>query len=608
MRHFAKYVCLVVSVLLLLGVFAGCSSQDSSAVYLDYQTGLDDAGRWDSDYFMKNGSSDVDCADPGCFYVSEEEDPVWGGYYYRYQTGQTSSFPVADFYMMNSVTTLVSYCDRSKDLSSWEPVGALDGFYCMAVRSTDWCKTNFWAPEVIRNPNDGKYYFYFSAEVSQDHGVPYVSSSASQYDRRHLGIAVSDSPAGPFLVINDYDEEYGQSVPTVNFQKGLNLDYNIAAIDAHPFFDVDGSFYLYFVHHGDDHSNKNKIAGVKMEDMAHPVYDTYVELLQPNVATVNTIPGSGLNSVPVEDYFYSEGSVNEGPFMYYHAGKYYLTYSANGYTSISYSVHQSVGDSPLGPFRKLSAEEGNPLLDGSLYSSFYGTGHHSFVKAGDELWIVYHRHAGVYHGIGWSRPAAADRVNFVTNADGLDIMTINGPSKILMWKPEALGEYRNFAAEAQISANRGTGTQYLADEVLPYYDAVAHRTYTAENGQVKITLRWDEPVEVSSVMIYNSVTVDRAFSQIAELRFELAEQPEWASKNYAYAVIENLPIEADGWNPDSEDYLQFAPAVAVFDPIKVNSITVTVNESDRLMEFDRFGEPQTGVDVGEIIVLGGKEQ
>ncbi len=80
------------------------------------------------------------------------------------------------------------------------------------------------------------------------------------------------------------------------------------------------------------------------------------------------------------------------------------------------------------------------------------------------------------------------------------------------------------------------------------------------------------------------------------------------SKDYAYAVIENLPLEADGWNPDSEDYLECAPAVAVFDPIKVNSITITINESDRLMQFDRFGEPQTGVDVGEIIVLGGKGQ
>ncbi len=277
---------------------------------------------------------------------------------------------------------------------------------------------------------------------------------------------------------------------------------------------MDGTFYLYFVHHGDDHSKNNKIAGVKMVDMAHPQYDTYVELLQPNAATVSAIPGSGMNSIPVEDYFYAEGSVNEGPFVYYHNGKYYLTYSANGYTSISYSVHQAIGDSPLGPFRKLSAEEGNPLLDGSLFSSAYGTGHHSFVEAGDELWIVYHRHAGIYHGIGWSRPAAADRVNFVTNADGLEVMVANGPSKTLMWKPESASDYSNLTSEAQITANQGTGVQYLSDEVLPMYDFVTERKYSADGGKVTITMKWDEPVEVSSVMIYNAVTPTGHFPKL----------------------------------------------------------------------------------------------
>lgn len=601
MRWLPKYVAVVLSIALLLGSLAGCSS--GSAVYLDYQTGLDEFGRWDDDYFEKNGNSDATSPDPGVFYVSEEEDPVWGGYFYRYQTGDFGYLPIDDFNMLNNVSKVAFYCDRSTDLFAWEPAGALPMNYSLAIRNTDWCSSLFWAPEVIRNPADGKYYMYFSAERPQDD----FSTSGLNNDRKYIGVAVSDTPVGPFMVINDYDEELNMNIPTINFQAGLNLDHNLGAIDANAFFDINGDLYLYFVHHFDSNNGNNYICGMKMESMAYPDYSTAVALLAPNRATLSSLPGGDLSYVAVEDYWFSEGSVNEGPFMYYHNGLYYLTYSANGYSNIAYSVHQAVGESPLGPFRKLSKEEGNPVHDGSQFGDVYGAAHHSLVEVGEELWIVYHRHSGIY-GMGWERPAATDRVNFVRNSDGLDVMTSNGPSMTLMWKSEELGGHQNLAAQAQISANRGTGVQYLADEVLPIYELTSSRKYSVEDGQVIITLKWDKPVEVSSLMVYNSATSERAFSQIAEVRFALAEKPEWASEDYSYAVIQNLPIEADAWDPVADEYLECAPAVAVFDPIKVNSITITINESDRLEEYSKLGELITAVDVSEIIVLGGKGQ
>ncbi len=590
----------------MLGCLSGCSSSlgSGNAVYLDYQTGLDEYGRWDDDYFEKNGLSDVDCADPGVFYLSEEEDPEWGGYFYRYQTGgESTAFPKTDYYMMNSISKVAYYCDRSKDLFNWEPAGALAANASLAVRSTDWCKSNFWAPEVIRNPGDGKYYMYFSAQRPEDE----FSNSSNEYDRRYIGVAVSDTPVGPFEVINDYDEELGMNIPTINFKDGLNLGYNLGAIDAHAFFDINGDLYLYFVHHADSHNAHNNIAGMKMESMAYPDYSTAVTLAEQGYATVYSIPGGDLSFDAVEEYWVSEGNVNEGPYMYYHNGLYYLTYSSNGYRSISYSVHQAVSESPLGPFRKLSNEEGNPVHDGSQFGDMYGTAHHSFVEVGDELWIVYHRHSGIY-GMGWSRPAAVDRIHFVTNSDGLDVMTSNGPSLTLMWKSEELSDYKNLADMAQISVNQGSGVQYLSDEILPLYAVTTEHTYSAEDGQVVITMKWDEAVEISSIMIYNAVTSDKAFSQISEVRFELAETPEWASRDYTYAVIQDLPIEADGWDANADEYLECAPAVAVFDPIKITSLTITIDEDDRLEQYDKFGQLLTAVDVSEIIVLGGKDQ
>ena len=71
---------------------------------------------------------------------------------------------------------------------------------------------------------------------------------------------------------------------------------------------------------------------------------------------------------------------------------YYLTYSANFYASISYSVGYAVSDSPLGTFTK--AEE-NPILTSGFRHDVSGPGHHSFTTSpdGTQLWIAYHSHS-----------------------------------------------------------------------------------------------------------------------------------------------------------------------------------------------------------------------
>ena len=49
-----------------------------------------------------------------------------------------------------------------------------------------------------------------------------------------------------------------------------------------------------------------------------------------------------------------EGLVVEAPFMWTHAGKYYLFYSGNGYTSPEYAVGYAVADSVTGKLLQLS--------------------------------------------------------------------------------------------------------------------------------------------------------------------------------------------------------------------------------------------------------------
>ena len=597
---------MALAVILCIGI-AGCApSQEDALVYLNYGTGMDAYGRYNSQLFGMNGQTDPDGADPGVFYVSPEEDAQWGGYYYRYITSEMHDIPQTEYYQTNEIVSVVAQCDRSKDLFHWETVGALVGGYSLQIEKKDWCGSNYWAPEVIRNPADGKYYMYFNASAKTDMGLNYISNSENAYDRFYIGVAVADTPVGPFSLICDFDSQNGTRIPTINFQTGYGLDYNIAAIDAHPFFDANGELYLYFVRHPDDnHSGGNVLAGMKMQSMAYPDYETATIIAAPGVSSVKSTAGDLLNYTRGEAYYSDESGVNEGPFMYLHNGTYYLTYSSNGYESPSYSVHQAVGQSPLGPFTKLSMEAGNPVMDGTLFGDVYGTAHHSLVKNGDSLWIVYHRHCSIIHGVGWERPTAADRVNFVLNGDGVEVMTSNGPSRTLTWLPENVSGYENLASSAQITVSSGKGVQYLTDSVLPLYEVTQNHKLAVKEGDVTITLTWPEPVSVSALMIYNAALPEQGFSQIADIRFKLAEKPAWASQKYAWAVIQNLPIQQDGWDAGTLKYLECAPAVAEFDRITVTQIQITIAEKDRLMKHTKLGDVNTAVDVSEIVVLGG---
>lgn len=595
---------------------AGCSLAGSdSKVYLNYATGLGEDMQYNSELYGLNGSNDKEGADPGCFYLSEEEDPEWGGYYYMYQGGSTrdGGHTLTDEDLVErNIDNIAITCFRSKDLYKWDSCGTIrKGAYVLELSKEDWPKTLFYAPEVIRNPEDGKYYLYFNASASEEWGVEGMSSSDNAFDRFHLGVAVADTPIGPFHMIYDIDKATGKRVPTINFHTGCNTKYPWAAIDVSPFFDDNGDFYLYFNKHSDDHyGNLNGVWGMKMKSMSEPDYSTVACLAAPGKVTASSIPGKIEEfNIDTEKYFDpTESGINEAPFMYKHNGKYYLTYASNGFGNVAYSVHQAVSDSPLSGFVKLSQEQGNPVLNGSIHGYMNGTAHHSLMKNGDELWIIYHKHNTTReYWMGRERSIAVDRVNFVTNSEGLEVLSANGPSMALQWLPESVSGYKNLAKTAKIEVSAGTGKEYLTDLVLPFYTVTQNRVLSSEKGDVTITLTWDEPVSVSSVMVYNAYDSNKAFSKIADMRFKLAQKPEWASKDYEYAVIEDLKVPDKYWNADSKEYIQCSPAVAEFEPLKITEIQITIKETDRLVGIDKLGKVQTGLNLSEIVVLGGVE-
>jgi len=203
----------------------------------------------------------------------------------------------------------------------------------LEASALNWVKRAMWAPSVVEK--DGRYFFFFSAnDIQNDDQVG------------GIGVAVSDSPAGPFT---DY---LGR--PLVNgFHNGAQ------PIDQFVFRDQDGRFYL--IYGGWGHCN---IARLRNDFRAFEAFDD----------------GSTFREITPENYV-------EGPFMFVHGGKYYFMWSEGGWTGPDYSVAYAIADSPLGPFQRI----GKILQQDPSVAT--GAGHHSVLKipGKDEYYIVYHR-------------------------------------------------------------------------------------------------------------------------------------------------------------------------------------------------------------------------
>ena len=241
------------------------------------------------------------------------------------------------------------YTFSSSDLIDWQKHGPI-----LNIDNISWMPDGKWgwAPSIAHK--NGKYYFYFCAGGKQ----------------AYAGVATSDSPSGPFI-------DSGQVLVTDNNEAGFT------AIDPMVFTDpVSGKTYFYIGGGGDP---------------------------KLRVFELNSDMISIKREISVDTpYMY-----NEGPYMHYHDGVYYLSYSHGHYQYERYSVHYATSSSPTGPW----------TYQGNLLHSDYrhkAPGHHSFLynAAMDQWYLFYHRYdnrtgVGPYSG---SRKIAIEEVHY--NADG----------------------------------------------------------------------------------------------------------------------------------------------------------------------------------------------
>ena len=344
-----KYFILLMLILLLFGI----TSCDTEATELKYNDTLN--GIYDTDLMYQNLLK-INNGDPGGLWVSEEEDPVYGGYCYVAVTTLNKSLYSED-YPEYSGCGFEIY--RSKDLSNWENCGAIDGSG-LAIKKTDWIDTWTWAPELIRDEETGMYFLYFSASVAM--GNPYVAKSdAYMYDRMYLGVAMSESPMGPYEVVttesyyslyankddegnldirdgylmgkngdvvttvnedNEIENLNGDVItevmPAVNFGSESALKYidgmdekNIwPCIDASFFKDSSGRMYLSFVSHQSSYKQS-----ISTDDVNYSRNDIWIvemkDYITPDYSTLSLISVAGYKSVKAQERYVTDEETGE---------------------------------------------------------------------------------------------------------------------------------------------------------------------------------------------------------------------------------------------------------------------------------------------------------
>ncbi len=286
-------------------------------------------------------------------FFADPDIAYFDGKYYIYPTTDGVKWAPTSFHAFSST-----------DLVNWKDEGIV-----LDLTDVPWTEgKNAWAPAI--GEKNGKYYFYYTA------------------NQEYIGVAVGDSPVGPFI-------DSGKPLLTYKQYGGRSIDPDF-------FMDDDGQAYLYW-------GNK-RLHAVKLAD----------DLI--------SFDGEVADITPT---WYMEA-----PCVFKRKGKYYFTWSVNDTRDSRYHVRWGWGESPIclprGNHRLLSCENAtDPRIK--------GTGHHSIlnVPGTDDWYIVYHRfwaeqfgHANGFCGdAGFHRELCIDKLRFDEDGNLLRVIpTMEGVS------------------------------------------------------------------------------------------------------------------------------------------------------------------------------------
>lgn len=270
------------------------------------------------------------------------DDRARSGYFYAYSTQSTVTLPIY----------------RSKDMVNWEYV--CDGF---AGCPPNWCpKGKLWAPDI--NYIDGKYVLYYAMGVWGG-----LKESAS-------GVAVSDSPLGPFV------------------DKGMIVSYsNTGVLNC-----IDPVFW----DDGVKGSKDSKVSAAKGEKRkAGKKYLLWGSFCKGSGIWIAELADDGLSIRPESKLVQLTAIDTEGAYLCKRKGWYYLFASRGTCCEEERSTyHVVVGRSRklLGPYRSpdgknmLDHDYSYTILKNSADKNFIGPGHNAGLITDDagQDWMGYH--------------------------------------------------------------------------------------------------------------------------------------------------------------------------------------------------------------------------
>ena len=267
-------------------------------------------------------------ADPEVLYSKQTKK-----YYIYSTTDGTPGWGGHDFSVFSS-TDLVNWTDEGKMLD-------------VKGDQVKWATGNAWAPcieEVKQKDGSYKYYFYFSAHNPKT-------------NRKEIGVAVSNTPTGPFV---------DSGAPIITDADRPAEAHGGQAIDVDVFTDPrTGKHYLYW--------GNGFMAGAELND----------DMLSVKKETITHMTPKGGNL--------QTWAFREGAYVFYRKGTYYFLWSVDDTGSPNYHVCYGTSKHPLGPIQ--IDEQNYRVIQQKPEDKIYGTAHNSILQipGRDEWYIVYHR-------------------------------------------------------------------------------------------------------------------------------------------------------------------------------------------------------------------------
>lgn len=253
------------------------------------------------------------------------------------------------------------------DLNTWQDHGSI-----FQLKGFAWAKQYAWAPDAIAA--NGKYYLFLPV------------------DRAKIGVAIGDSPTGPFA-----DAIGGPLIDSATMPAAGR-----EPIDPALFTDDDGQTYLFF---GCRQPMVVKLdpSLTKLSGELQPV-----RLLDPQG---QPIPQALPDKQPALPMGYGEA-----PTIFKRAGKYYFVYS-NGWAKESTLVY-ATGDSPTGPF----------TYAGEVMKHVACVTHHGSIIQYHGRWFIFYHTSELSGGNTFRRAVCVDELTFAPDGSIIPVgATAAGP-------------------------------------------------------------------------------------------------------------------------------------------------------------------------------------